>query len=125
MRILLLSGNTGEGHNSAARALKEVFEARGHEAHLQDGLIFMSEFKNTLICKGHVFLYRKLPKVFGLGYRIEEKRHKLMKYQQALRPYRSHPPKRFENLKLFIEDGNTTSSSVPTPLPQASSARCA
>ena len=31
MKILMLSANTGEGHNSTARAMVEVLEQRGVE----------------------------------------------------------------------------------------------
>ena len=41
MRILLLSGNTGEGHNSAAKALKEYFEEKGCHCDIHDGLQYM------------------------------------------------------------------------------------
>ena len=71
MRILILSGNTGEGHNSAARAMQEYFCARGCACRILDGLQFLSRPKNEFICKSHVFLYRKLPKVYGMGYRLE------------------------------------------------------
>lgn len=30
MRLLILSANTGEGHNSAAKAMAECFAERGH-----------------------------------------------------------------------------------------------
>lgn len=73
MRILILSANTGEGHNSAARALKERIEARGGSCRIEDGLAYMGKSSNALICKGHVFFYRSLPKVYGVGYRFEER----------------------------------------------------
>ena len=72
MRILILSANTGEGHNSAARALKERIEARGGSCRIEDGLAYMGKSSNALICKGHVFFYRSLPKVYGVGYRFAE-----------------------------------------------------
>ena len=67
MRILILSGNTGEGHNSAALAMQEYFCARGCECRILDGLQFLSRPRNEFICKSHVFLYRKRPKVYGIG----------------------------------------------------------
>lgn len=84
MRILILSGNTGEGHNSAARALKEYFESRGGSARIEDGLAYMGRSSNKLICKGHVFLYRSMPKVFGAGYRLEERQARRQHYQEKL-----------------------------------------
>ena len=40
MRILILSCNTGEGHNSAAKAIQEVLTARGVFSEMTDGLAF-------------------------------------------------------------------------------------
>lgn len=85
MRILILSANTGEGHNSAARALKERIEARGGSCRIEDGLAYMGKSSNALICKGHVFFYRSLPKVYGVGYRFEERQARRQRYQQKLR----------------------------------------
>lgn len=36
MRILILSCNTGGGHNAAGRAVKEMFEKNGDEAVMLD-----------------------------------------------------------------------------------------
>ena len=38
MRILILSCNTGGGHNAAGRAVKEIFEKNGDEAVMLDYL---------------------------------------------------------------------------------------
>lgn len=78
MRFLILSCNTGEGHNSAAKAIKEYFEKMGEVCEIKDALSFWSPEKSRIICKGHVFLYRNIPKLFGIGYRFEE----------------NHPPKK-------------------------------
>lgn len=73
MRLLILSCNTGEGHNSAANALKGFFEEKGEYCEVVDALSFWSPEKSKLISKGHVFLYRRMPKLFGAAYRFEEK----------------------------------------------------
>lgn len=72
MKFLILSCNTGEGHNSAAKAVKEYIELRGDECDIKDALAYWSERNSKIISKGHVFLYRRLPKLFGVGYRFEE-----------------------------------------------------
>ena len=72
MRLLILSCNTGEGHNSAARALKGCFEAQNISCEIRDALAFWSPEKSKIISKGHVFIYRKMPKLFGVSYRFEE-----------------------------------------------------
>ena len=43
MKVLILSTGTGEGHNSAAKAVKEQFEKRGIPCELADVLNFASE----------------------------------------------------------------------------------
>lgn len=72
MRLLILSCNTGEGHNSAAKALKDCFSEQNINCDIKDALAFWSPEKSKIISKGHVFIYRKLPKLFGVSYRFEE-----------------------------------------------------
>lgn len=84
MRILILSANTGEGHNSAARALEEYIKAKGGFCRVTDGLNYMAPSRNKLICRSHVFFYRRLPKVYGMGYRFEERQARRQRYQQKL-----------------------------------------
>lgn len=82
MKILILSANTGGGHNSAAAALQEVFTEKGITFDVRDALAFVSEFHSDLISNGHVYLYRYLPKLFGVGYRFEERHHPRLLYDQ-------------------------------------------
>ena len=110
MRILILSGNTGEGHNSAARAMQEYFCAQGCECRILDGLQFLSRPRNEFICKSHVFLYRKLPLVYGMGYRLEEYQAQRQPYQKKLnakaaRMTRHSLPRRKRNLQTCLEEG--------------------
>lgn len=48
MRVLILSCNTGEGHNSCAKALKEIFESKGHHCIIEDSLRFILRIRLTL-----------------------------------------------------------------------------
>lgn len=73
MRILILSCNTGEGHNSAAYAVADSFKYNGIECDVLDALSFWSPEKSRIISKGHIFLYRRMPKFFGMSYRFEER----------------------------------------------------
>ena len=73
MKVLILSCDTGEGHNSAGRALSDYFTRRGVECEMLNALRFYPRALAALISKGHVFIYRKLPLLFGAGYRMEEK----------------------------------------------------
>ena len=71
--ILLLSCNTGEGHNSAAKAIKEVLDAHGESCEIIDTLSLLSPKTSELICQAHVGIYRRVPKLFGAGYKLIEK----------------------------------------------------
>ena len=72
MKFLILSCNTGGGHNATAAAISEYFTAHGQTCVTMDCLDFLPQMKAKLISEGHILLYRKAPKLFGLGYRFEE-----------------------------------------------------
>ena len=83
MRVLILSANTGGGHNSVASALSEYFEKVGVTAETADTLKFISEKASDFISWGHSYVYRKLPRLFGLGYRFEERHSPRFIYEQC------------------------------------------
>lgn len=70
MRVLILSCNTGEGHNSTASAISEVMEQRGIQAVTMDALSLWSPEMSKFICNWHVRIYRKMPKLFDVGYKL-------------------------------------------------------
>ncbi|MBO5079109.1 MAG: hypothetical protein J6B67_05450 [Oscillospiraceae bacterium] len=72
MRILMLSANTGEGHNSSAKALMEVLQSRGVECQLQDCLAYLSPNFSKFICDWHVRIYQYGGKIFDKCYRFLE-----------------------------------------------------
>ena len=72
MKVLILSCNTGEGHNSAARAVKEVFDKEGIYCEIKDSLAYLSKKASSFICNWHVRLYKRAPLLFGLGYKAAE-----------------------------------------------------
>ena len=51
-KVLLLSCNTGEGHNAAARALMEQLERRGVHAECKDALSFAPPGVSQLVSGG-------------------------------------------------------------------------
>lgn len=75
MRVLLLSCNTGGGHNSAAGAIRCELESKNIDCVVQDALYFVSKSFSDIISNGHTYVYRYLPRLFGAAYRFEE-RHK-------------------------------------------------
>lgn len=74
MRFLILSANTGGGHNAAAYAIQEELNRRGIESDVEDCLRFISEKTSDFISWGHSYLYKHMPRVFGHAYRLEEQR---------------------------------------------------
>ena len=72
LKILILTCNTGEGHNSTSRAIKEEAERRLDTVDVWDALSFWPVGTNSFICNGQEFLYKYLPELFGQGYRFAE-----------------------------------------------------
>lgn len=72
MRVLILSANTGGGHNSTAMALGEQMARRGIAYEIADTLSFISERVSDFVSWGHSYVYRRMPRLFGIGYRYEE-----------------------------------------------------
>lgn len=85
MKIAILSCNTGGGHNAAAAALAEELAARGHESKTYNTLDFLPKVAADLISRGHDFAYRYTPKLYGAGYRREEKRPSPLLYENSIR----------------------------------------
>lgn len=85
MNVLLLSCSTGGGHNSAAAALQSCLEARGHTAALCNVLEFLPPSAAEFITKGHDFSYRHLPRLYGVGYRYEERHPPVALYRQIVK----------------------------------------
>lgn len=73
MRILLLSCNTGGGHNSAAVAIQNHCKELGIDCDMRDALRFVSKPHTKIVSGGHSYIYRHMPRLFGVGYRYEEK----------------------------------------------------
>jgi len=76
MNVLILSCNTGQGHNSVADAIAEVVEDRGHQCEVVDALRFISDRTSKIMSWGHSFIYCHCPKVFTVGYSVAEKHPK-------------------------------------------------
>ena len=72
MKVLILSCNTGGGHNSAAHAIQQEMLSRGIECQIVDALSFGPYYFSQLISKLHTIAYRYFPRVFGYGYRWKE-----------------------------------------------------
>ena len=72
MRVLILSCNTGEGHNSCGKALLEEFQANQIPCEMDDAFRFISQWISHMISFGFVRIYRYMPGLFRFGYRYSE-----------------------------------------------------
>ena len=73
MNVLLLTCSTGGGHNATAAAIGAAAETRGGVWQAVNVLDFLPESTAEFITRGHDFSYRHMPKLYGVGYRFEEK----------------------------------------------------
>lgn len=67
MQTLILSCNTGAGHNSCAQAVQEAYHSRGEICNITDSLQFISEKASTFISNWHTRIYRHAPRLLMLG----------------------------------------------------------
>lgn len=70
MKILVLSCSTGEGHNSAAKAVMEALAAKNIESELIDPISFKSEKMMRRVSSIYNNIISKVPALFGIIYRI-------------------------------------------------------
>ncbi len=74
MKILILSCNTGQGHNSAGYAIKEELERMEVECEMTDGLrFFRYENVSNVISGTYIKMVSHTPKVFGAVYGMASK----------------------------------------------------
>ena len=70
MKILILSCNTGEGHNSSGKALQAALRSRGVECDLEDTLAVRSKWLSKIVSDLYEFSIKI--SLFGLIYRLAE-----------------------------------------------------
>lgn len=101
MKALILSCATGGGHISAASAVKQAFELKGHKAVLEDTMAFLSHGTSRAVGEFYVDTVKYAPKIFGGAYKlaglISKKRRRSPIY------FANEIPAR--RLAEFIEDG--------------------
>ena len=69
MKVLILSCNTGQGHNTAGRAVKEELNRRGVECQMLDALRFAKPKTSRRTTKVYVTTTTSFPGAFGLAYK--------------------------------------------------------
>lgn len=72
MKWLVLSCNTGEGHNSAARAIIEAAEKKDITCVLEDPVSFGGTWAKNAVSDAYNKLIQKAPSIFGVVYRAGE-----------------------------------------------------
>ena len=70
MRFLILSCNTGEGHNAAARAMKQRIEYEGHEAVMLDFMMLKGKRASRIVGNAYVNIAKYTPHFFQMLYHI-------------------------------------------------------
>lgn len=70
MKALILSCNTGGGHNAAARAIAEAFRAHGDEAVVLDYLKLAGENVSKTVGNVYVETVKMVPGLFGMVYKL-------------------------------------------------------
>ena len=63
MQTLILSCNTGAGHNSCAQAVQEAYHSRGEICNITDSLQFISEKASTFISNSVSYTHLTLPTI--------------------------------------------------------------
>lgn len=84
MRALILTCNTGGGHNSCARAIAQVFQKNEVACDIADSLQFASSKLSRFMSWGHTTMYRHIPGLFRWGYGFAEKHPDLIEEDTAV-----------------------------------------
>ena len=102
MRTLILSCNTGEGHNSCAKAIQETYAAHDETCDVVDALQFISKRASQFISDWHSRIYRHAPKLYKAGYHTAEERTSVFREGTTVYRYLTSGS---EKLYHFILDG--------------------
>lgn len=70
MKILILSCNTGEGHNAAGKAVKERLIYDGHDAVMLDYMQLAGKHISTIVGQSYVKIAKNVPWFFSFLYKI-------------------------------------------------------
>lgn len=68
MKFLILSCNTGEGHNAAGRAVMEWAQRMGHEARMEDMMLLAGQRVSRMVGGSYVGMVKHAPGAFHMLY---------------------------------------------------------
>jgi len=113
MKAVLLTCSTGQGHNSAALAVRQALEARGAVCETRDALAFLGNNVSEAITSAFVNIAIKTPRAFGFLYAAGEfvssnKRKSPVYFANALYA---------ENLRRYLEDEEFDAAICPHLFP--------
>lgn len=102
MKALILTISTGQGHNSAARAICEELTGLGWECDTRDSLGFISGLTSSFLSNGHSRMYKTFPGLFRRGYNWLEKHPRACREGGAIYHYLGRGAR---ELRLYLEQG--------------------
>lgn len=81
MKILILTASTGGGHKRAAAALEDKIKQISPETEVRvvDALKAVGKVYDKTVCGGYHFMATKIPKVYGISYKITDHRNVVYK----------------------------------------------
>ncbi len=75
MKVLILTVTTGQGHNQAAKTLKDYLEKNeGISAEILDAFEYINQGLKEIVSRGYLMSAKRIPKIYGKAYRMAEKR---------------------------------------------------
>lgn len=87
MKTIVLTCNTGQGHNSVSQAIKEAYKRAGQQCDIIDALSFISDKASDIIGSWHSRIYRYFPNVFIAGYKLCETHPELFEEGSVIRSF--------------------------------------
>ena len=70
MKALILSCNTGGGHNAAGAAVKEAFELQGHRCDVVDTIALTNQKMSDIVSDAYLNMVNRMPEAFGMAYNL-------------------------------------------------------
>ena len=89
MKALILSCNTGGGHNAAGHAMKEAYERAGHRCDVVDTIALTNQKMSDFVSDAYLNMVNRVPEAFGMAYNLwgnmsSEKRKSPLYYMRKL-----------------------------------------
>ena len=70
MKALILSCNTGGGHNAAGHAMKEAYERAGHRCDVVDTIALTNQKMSDFVSDAYLNMVNRVPEAFGMAYNL-------------------------------------------------------